>query len=376
MNIAIIDADIIGKKKHRFPNLACMKISSYYKKQNDNVELKTNYKNLEKYDKVFISKVFTDTYVPEDILHKNNVEYGGTGFFYDKAPLLPYDIEHCFPDYDLYNNWIDQCVSSGSKEKEFTYYKDYSIGFLTRGCFRKCIFCVNKNYNKCVKHSNIHEFINYDRPKLCFLDDNFFACKEWEKIIKEVIQTNKKFQFKQGLDERLLDEYKIQKIFSWKYDGDYIFAFDDIKDKDIIKEKSDLIRKYTNKKNIKFYVFCGYDRDDKYDLKFWEQDIEDLFQRINILSYYNFKPYIMRHKNYHKSPYRGMYINIASWCNQPQIFFNHSFRQFCIKDDNRRGGLKKSSTYKYMNDFYLNCPNIANKFYDIVPNKINHYKGE
>lgn len=27
MNVAIIDADIIGRKKHRFPNLACMKLS-------------------------------------------------------------------------------------------------------------------------------------------------------------------------------------------------------------------------------------------------------------------------------------------------------------------------------------------------------------
>lgn len=31
MKIAIIDADLIGKAKHRFPNLACEKISSYYK---------------------------------------------------------------------------------------------------------------------------------------------------------------------------------------------------------------------------------------------------------------------------------------------------------------------------------------------------------
>ena len=29
--IAIIDADIVGKKKHRFPNLCCMKLSTYYK---------------------------------------------------------------------------------------------------------------------------------------------------------------------------------------------------------------------------------------------------------------------------------------------------------------------------------------------------------
>lgn len=27
--IAVIDADMIGRKKHRFPNLACMKLSGY-----------------------------------------------------------------------------------------------------------------------------------------------------------------------------------------------------------------------------------------------------------------------------------------------------------------------------------------------------------
>lgn len=31
MKIAIIDADLIGRAKHRFPNLACEKISDYHK---------------------------------------------------------------------------------------------------------------------------------------------------------------------------------------------------------------------------------------------------------------------------------------------------------------------------------------------------------
>ena len=31
MNIAIIDSDLIGRTKHRFPNLVCMKLSGYYK---------------------------------------------------------------------------------------------------------------------------------------------------------------------------------------------------------------------------------------------------------------------------------------------------------------------------------------------------------
>lgn len=31
MHIGIIDADLIGRIKHRFPNLVSMKISNYYK---------------------------------------------------------------------------------------------------------------------------------------------------------------------------------------------------------------------------------------------------------------------------------------------------------------------------------------------------------
>ena len=61
MNIGIIDAEIMGKSKHRFPNLACMKLSGYYKELKNNVELLLSYDDLEKYDKVFISKVFIKT---------------------------------------------------------------------------------------------------------------------------------------------------------------------------------------------------------------------------------------------------------------------------------------------------------------------------
>ena len=39
MRIAIIDADLVGKKKHRFPNLVSMKLSGYYKELGTDVEL-------------------------------------------------------------------------------------------------------------------------------------------------------------------------------------------------------------------------------------------------------------------------------------------------------------------------------------------------
>jgi hypothetical protein len=54
MKIAIVDADLIGRKNHRFPNLACMKLSSYHKMLGNDVVLEQNYNNLHNYDKILI----------------------------------------------------------------------------------------------------------------------------------------------------------------------------------------------------------------------------------------------------------------------------------------------------------------------------------
>ena len=191
MNIGIIDADLIGKKKHRFPNLACMKISSYYKHQGCNVNLLLSYDNIEIYDKVFISKVFTDTPVPEGITKLSSVEYGGTGFFYDKAMPLSFEIEHCMPDYHLYDEWVNEQLANGGKRLDFKYYLDYSIGFLTRGCFRQCSFCVNKNYTQVLKHSPLKEFYDPTRKKICLLDDNFLGCPKWKEMLLELQDTGR-----------------------------------------------------------------------------------------------------------------------------------------------------------------------------------------
>ena len=158
MNIAVIDADLLGRTRHRFPNLACMKISGYHKEQGHSVALKLDYDGLKEYDKVYISKVFTDTVVPNEVLTMQNVEYGGTGFFFDQAPPLPYAIEHHMPDYHLYDDYISMKIASGAPRSEYKSYLNYSIGFLTRGCFRKCGFGVNKNYDRVFAHSPLAEF--------------------------------------------------------------------------------------------------------------------------------------------------------------------------------------------------------------------------
>lgn len=344
MKIAIIDADLIGRKKHRFPNLACMKMSSYYKNKGNEVVLKTDYRDLEKYDLVKISKVFTDTKINENILKLPNVEYGGTGFYFDKAPNLPYSIEHSFPDYHLYDEWINQQIFNGVKRNEFKGYLDYSIGFLTRGCFRKCKFCVNQKYDHVFLHSPLEEFYDESRKKICLLDDNFFGCPRWKELLQGLIDTGKPFKFKQGLDERLLDDEKCEMLFKSKYDGKITFAFDKITDYDLIHKQLKLIRKHTNKQ-IMFYVLCGFDETKKYDHNFWIKDIFDTFKRIELLMKYKCLPYIMRFNKYEESPYRGMYINLARWCNQPSLFNKKSFSEWVTLNG------KNSTAEKYFELF-------------------------
>ena len=391
MNIAIIDADIVGKKKHRFPNLVCMKLSSHYKSLGNNVTLKTDYEQLEDFDKVFISKVFTATPIPEEVLTLPNVEYGGTGFFYDKAKPLPHEIEHCKPDYHLYDEWVAECISNGAKHKEFEYYTDYSIGFLTRGCFRQCPFCVNKNYKQCSAHSPLSEFIDESRPKLCFLDDNFFACPNWESLLQPVMESGQRFQFKQGLDERLLTKDKVLKISQWKYDGPVIFAFDNIEDEELIVSKLQLIRTTVPDWNreLKFYVFCGFDKTDTYDTEFWERDIANLFERIRILKTFGARPYVMRFEKVYDSEYESFYAAVASWCNQPGMFTSFTFRLFAQCRGMRQGGYTKykrdiegylrdiglkGAGWQAMEMVEIQFPAIAKEYFDFTGKPTSQYE--
>ena len=158
MRIGIIDVD--GYKG--YPNFALMKVSAFHKNQGDIVEWvdKGN-----QYDKVYASKVFTFT--PDfcyDGLQTKELIKGGTG--YDVMTKLPKEIdEYNKLDYTLYPT----C--------------DFSLVFLSRGCIRRCKFClVNK------KEGYIHSVdpveLNPKGKYIDVLDNNFFASKDWKKHLE------------------------------------------------------------------------------------------------------------------------------------------------------------------------------------------------
>lgn len=402
MKIGIVDADLIGRKKHRFPNLACEKISGYWKDKGADVKLLLDYNSFDSFDKVYISKVFTDTPVPswikkttsrkilgdfEDVLEPewikdkefaSKIKIGGTGFFFDKATNLRKEIEHHMPDYHLYDEWISEDIKKAAEGRskggipfdekryrnQYKEYLDYSIGFVTRGCFRKCAFCVNQKFDSVFQHSPLDEFYDPTRKKLCLLDDNFFGCPEWKGILNTIINTGKPYKFKQGLDERLLNAEKCKLLFESKYDGDLTFAFDSIADYDVIHQKLKLIKEHKKSKGVMCYVLVGFESTDAVD-------IESAFKRIELLMKYNCVPYLMRYMSKSSAPwkeseYRSMYVSLARWCNQPSIFKKMSFRQFCMANQ----ALHKTegtlcSSMRGMSDFEKNHPKIAKKYFDI-----------
>ena len=381
--LGIIDADLLDNGT-RHPNLACMKISAYYKSQGWKVELLENYNNLEDYDLVTISKVFSFTKVPnviykrgvcKDPTHpeqslKKNIRIGGTGFYYEKAPDLPICIEHIMPDYHLYDNYIQKKINNGEPRTRYCDYLDFSIGFSTRGCFRKCEFCVNKKYDRVHKHSSINEFVDPSRPKIYLWDDNFMASPDFNEILDELIATGKPFQFRQGLDMRLMTHEKAERLSKVKYYGDYIFAFDHIKDKELIIKKLKIWREHTNK-STKLYVLTGFESQD-------EKDIENTFERIKILMEHGCLPYIMRYEDYKNSKFKTLYVQLARWCNQPSFFKKKSFREYCEANEvyhrkTTKNITKNCACYQAMLDFEAEFPEIAKKYYDLRFDQLNQY---
>ncbi|UDQ98285.1 hypothetical protein AAEX28_15055 [Lentisphaerota bacterium WC36G] len=365
--IALVDADLIDNGT-RHPNLALMKLSGYFKARGDNVVLLyKDFRNLKQYDKIYVSKVFNYTKISSKLLKSANVSIGGTGFFEDGGEDLPDEIEHHMPDYELYNEFVEYQVNTlGKKRIRYNDYLNYSIGFMSRGCFRKCSFCVNKKYDRAFRHAHLSEFLDESKKAIYLWDDNFLACSEWREILDELEASGKPFQFRQGIDIRLLTDEKAERLSRVKYHGDFIFAFDHIEDAELISRKLEIWRRHTSK-TTKLYVLCAYTSQD-------HVDIENVFKRIKILMKFGCIPYIMRYESYNDSEYKGIYVQLARWCNQPQFYKKKSFREFCEANQSYHSNKQTNcAAYQAMLDFEQKHPDIAKKYFDMKLENENIY---
>jgi hypothetical protein len=365
MTIGIIDADLIDNGT-RHPNLALMKISGYCKEYGHDAKLLMDYNDLERFDHVFVSKVFSFTKHDPRIESLEHISCGGTGFFSDGGESLPKNVEHHMPDYSLYDDYVNKVLKNGGKESRVSDYRYYSIGFLTRGCFRKCDFCVNKKYDNVFDHSPVKEFLDESRPYIYLWDDNFLGSRNWKKLLKTLNDTGKPFQFRQGLDIRLMTDAKAEALANSRYYGDFIFAFDHIHESEQIKKRLKIWRNHTNR-GTRLYVLCAYESIDA-------NDIENIFKRIEILMKCACLPYIMRYENYKESEWKSLYTNLARWCNQPHIFKKMSYRQFCERNQHyHKNKVTDCAALRSMKEFELKYPDIATKYFDLRYEDLREY---
>lgn len=312
MQISLIDMDFENyllkyKKppKNRFPNLALMKISAWHKSQGDHVDWYSEMYS--KPDVIYSSKAFSFS---RDCVNISNSDplpiCGGSG--YNLSIKLPEYIENIIPDYSIYPN------------------VGYSLGFLSRGCIRKCEFCVVPK-----KEGNIHivediEKISNGNKHVVLLDNNFLACEQ--EFVKEQLEKANKMKisldFNQGLDARLItpDNAKWLSECKWKSangSGRYIRMSCD--SQAIINPCKKAIN-YLRKSGYKGEIF----------IYFLAKEVEETLDRISdILSFDNrINPFVMPYLDLNgNGKVADINLkNLANWCNKASVRKTCNFINF------------------------------------------------
>ena len=281
MRVGLVDVD-----GHNFPNLCLMKLSAWHKAQGDEVEFAIP---LMPYDRIYMARVFDDTYTYDDLTayQCTDVRRGGTGYGLDNK--LPDEVEHMFPDYSLYG------------------ITDTAYGFLTRGCPRHCHFCIVGDKEGLVsrKVADLSEFWN-GQKNIKLLDPNTIACPQWKELLQQLIDSKAKVEFTQGVDIRLMTEEKAEMLT--KIDLEMIhFAWDNYPD-DFCYQQLKRFRPLLklDKRKIGVYVLTNFNTN-------ISQDLERLY-RLRELDY---TPYLMI---YNKPSAPKELLRMQRWVNNKIIW--------------------------------------------------------
>lgn len=296
IKIGLIDVD-----GHNFPNLPLMKLSAWHKQQGDMVEW---YHPLfsGRCNRVYMSKVFSFTQDYDQCINADEIIRRGSGYCIDlvggkevyraeRDNLLPEEIEHIYPDYGLY--------------PEIT--RDTAFGFLTRGCPRGCSFChvAVKEGMVSRKVADLREFWNGQRKiKLC--DPNIFACREWDDLLGQLIESRAIIDFTQGIDVRLATPDRIEMLNRMRIKRVHL-AWDQ-PDQDLTEDFKRFAECYSRKSEAGKVVYV---------LTNFDSTIEQDLHRIYTLRDLRFDPYVMVYDKEHAAP---VYRDMQRWVNNRIIW--------------------------------------------------------
>lgn len=281
MKVRLVDVD------SKMANIALMKISSYHKKRNDDVDWYNPIID-SKVDVIYCAKVFSFT---DDYMYcsADKVIKGGTG--YDVSSKLPEEIESIKNlDYSIYPD----C--------------DYSMQFFSRGCIRNCPFCIvreKEGYIRPVEPMNL----NPKGKHIEVLDNNFFANPEWKTAIDQLLKWNQPVNF-HGIDARIMTEEHAYYLNKLKHYKQIHIAWDNPKENLLPKLKE--ITKWIKPYKLMCYVLIGY----------WSTEEEDLY-RVERLRELGIDPFVMPYNK--MDPYQQAF---ARWVNHKAIFKSVKWEEY------------------------------------------------
>lgn len=283
--IRLIDVD------SKIPNLALMKLSAWHKGQRDEVGF-----DIARPDRVYASSVFTRSRFLRRMLERIYPQgvFGGTGWSLDNQ--LPDEVEAMRPDYDLYGI-------------------DYAMGFTSRGCIRRCSYCVVPQKEGEIRPvAEIAQFLNPRSHRVVLLDNNFLASPAWRERIAEIKRLGLKVDFNQGLDIRLLDDEAAHALVD--INPPYLrFSWDDIGLEAVVRRGIEILRKAgypIRRQRLGFYVLVGFDSNHE----------EDLY-RCNMLHGLNINTHVQVYEGANK-----LTRHLTRWGSRPQIWRQASFAEY------------------------------------------------
>jgi radical SAM superfamily enzyme YgiQ (UPF0313 family) len=278
MKIGLIDVD-----GHNFPNLALMKISNYHRKNGDTVEWVNH---LERYDKVYQSKVFTFTPDIKTVVQAGEIIRGGTGYrLYDD--LFCDDTE---PDYSMYPQYR------------------HAYGFLTRGCVRNCAWCIVPKKEGGIRPYRDVETVLQDRKTAILMDNNILASEHGLRQMEKIVDLGCRVDFNQGLDSRLVTDEIARLLSKIKWIRFLRFACDTTPAVEPLLKALEKLNRY-GVKNYRIFVYVLV------------KDVEDANSRCKILKRLGVNPFVQVYRDFENNILpTGEQKRFAWYVNQKAVF--------------------------------------------------------
>lgn len=265
----------------KYTNLALEKVRMFYESHHERVEEYFPLKH-HIYDQIYCSSLFDFTdkrQIPDGVV------CGGTGFSLIKK-LIP-EIEAMKPKLNM--------------------------GFTTRGCIRKCPYCVVPEKEGWIREEgDVYDIWDGQSKTIKILDNNILAMKNHFKLIcRQIKKENLIIDFNQGLDHRLLNNNIADILKSLRY-KQYRFSFDSLEYENSVRKAIDILDKYQIKWS-RWYVLVGYDT----------SFTEDLY-RLELLKSRKQRVFVQRY-NSKTNPF---HTELAGWSNQPKYFIGCTFSEY------------------------------------------------